>query len=328
LDVVVSLLRYDLLMTSRAFLRSGLLALIALVLSGSVPAAAVENGCAERFPGVAWTPAESPAGVSISTVDVASAVAARFGADAAEVAALLSADLAALEPIELCLFGPDIKLDGAGIVPSGQRIQAAALGPESLVVVSTLELKRVKPAIAYGLAYAALWDEAQSLELSGYPQPLADAVAQWYMARAMGNLEAHHSTMLRANFLQDPSGTRPASDWTAAGDQDRVFAWNPEFVESPAGDLVNFAVETHGAAVLSDPSSETWATLETEYRAALHEELFGDVGGSFGWPWGLTIVVVILVLAVVLSSYEWRRKRRARQQRPVSEPPIEGLFEQ
>lgn len=314
-------------MAGRVFLRTGFFALVAIVVSGLLPAVASENGCAERFPGVAWAPAESPAGVSIYAVDVAPAVVERFATDAAEVAAWLSADLPALEPIDLCLFGPEIRLDGTGIVPPGQRIQAAASGPESIVVVNTLELKRVKPAIAYGLAYAALWDQAQSLELGGYPQPLADAVSQWYMARAMDNLGAHHTTMLRANFLQDPSGTSPASDWTAAGEQARVFAWNPEFAESPVGDLVNFAVATHGAAVLTDPTTDTWVTLETEYRAALHEELFGDVGGSFGWPWGLTIVMVILVLALVLSSYEWRRKRRARRQQPVSEPPIEGFFE-
>jgi hypothetical protein len=133
--------------------------------------------------------------------------------------------------------------------------------------------------------------------------------------------------MLRGNFLRDPSGTLPPADWTAAGPQAPVFAWNPQFAESPIGDMVGFAVASRGSEVLLDPTEPTWASVESEYRAALNEELLGDVGGSFGWPWGLAIVVIVLVLAVVLSTYEWRRKRKLRKRRPVLEPPAEGMFE-
>jgi hypothetical protein len=220
-----------------------------------------------------------------------------------------------------------VTVDPTGIVPSGQRVHSAAFGPESVVAVRAAELQRVQPAIAYGLAYAALWEAAEIGGLAGYPQPLADAVGQWYMARATGSLERHHAVMLRANFLQDPSGTRPPVDWTVGGPQTPVFSWNPEFAESPVGDMIEFAVAKNGSEVLLDPTAATWAAVETEYKAQLHDELFGDVGGSFGWPWGLAIVVIVLVLALVLSGYEWRRKRKANERRPVSEAPIEGLFE-
>ncbi len=134
--------------------------------------------------------------------------------------------------------------------------------------------------------------------------------------------------MVRANFLNDPSGTAPPQDWVGSEPQAAVLSWNPEFSEAPIGDMVEFAVAERGFEILADPTTETWAAVEVDYRVGLQEELFGDVGGSFGWPWGLTMVVVILLLALTLSGFEWRRKRRLKQRRAVSEPPIAGLFEE
>jgi len=258
---------------------------------------------------------------------MAPAVARRLDGDATRVADWLSDDLGVTRRTALCLLGVDVEIDSSEFVPFGQQLHAAAFGSEAVVVVNALDLKRVQPAIAYGLAYTALWETAASLDLPGYPQPLADAVSQWYMARATNSLEAHHATMLRANFLQDPSGTQPPADWTASGPQPPVFVWNPQFIESPVGDMVEFAVTADGSDVLLDPTAETWAVIETEYKANLSDELFGDIGGSFGWPWGLTLVAVILLLAAGLSGFEWRRKKRAEARRPVADPPLEGFFQ-
>jgi hypothetical protein len=291
------------------------------------PTSAQEADCSSMFPDVPWVLVSETPTLAVHSAGLATAIVERFEADAARVAGWLEDDLGVVRRTDLCLFGPEVALNGTGIVPFGQRVHSAAFGPESVVVISASDIKQVQSAISYGLAYTALWETAEAGGLAGYPQPLADAVGQWYMARATGDLEAHHVVMLRSNFLQDPSGARPSADWTAGGPQTPLFAWNPEFAESPVGDMVDFAVAEHGPDVLLEPSRDTWAALESEYKAALTEELFGDVGGSFGWPWGLAIVMVILLLALVLSGYERRRKRKERERRPVADAPVEGLFE-
>jgi hypothetical protein len=313
-----------------AFRRSGQFAVLVLMgwllLIPSV--SAQESGCASVFPDVPWALVSETPTLAVHSAGLTPGIVGRFEADAAQVAGWLEEDLGVTRRTHLCLAGPEVVLDRTGIVPFGQRVHSVAFGPEAIVAIDTSDVRRVQPAIAYGLAYAALWETAEAAGLSGYPQPLADAIGQWYMSRAAGKLEAHHVVMLRANFLRDPSGTEPAANWAADGSQDAVFAWNPEFGESPVGDMVGFAVAQHGPGVLHDPDADSWAALETEYKLALNDELFGDVGGSFGWPWGLAIVVIVIVLALVLSGYEWQRKRRQGKRRPVTDAPIEGLFEQ
>ena len=102
--------------------------------------------------------------------------------------------------------------------------------------------------------------------------------------------------------------------------------FDPKTVASPIGDLVDFAVRNHGIGVISDPSQETWAAIDMEWRTAMRDELLEGRQGSYGAEWGVAIVVVFILLAILLALQKRRQKKRAATKHPT--PPVdESLFE-
>ncbi len=319
-------------MTNRRNRRALLAALLVVAVSAvaSDVGAQTESRCDERFPEPDWTLVAVDDGVTVSTAALKPAMAARFADHAFEIASLLRSDLGAFPDTTLCLFGPDVALDGsalqdAGLLPPGQRLHAARFADEALLFVDTQQARLVADAIAQGFTHIALWRVASDAGDTGYPEPLASAIAQWYAARLNGRLAAHRSTMRVATFYSDPRGNAPASDWFA-GAQEPMSVWNPEYQESPIGALVEDAVSQRGTSVLQQPEPEVWAAAELAWRAALRQELLQGAHEARDWVGGVLIAGGALVAAVGLAL--WGRRQRRRRQVPVGDiAHVEGFFD-
>jgi hypothetical protein len=179
--------------------------------------------------------------------------------------------------------------------------------------VGGLQAIRFDESHAFGLAYATLWGLAQQQGLEGYPEPLATVIGQWYMSRAAGKLDLHHSQMRGGAFFRDPGGEGvDSTDWTAA-QQPPVYVWNPQFQESPIGDLVAFAVETQGPEVLLDTDGARWSEIEQKWQAALREEALQGAGSGNAWVIGLAVIVGFVGLAILLALLNRRSRRRIKE---------------
>lgn len=274
-----------------------------------VATAAESSGCSARFPATEWIESAAVGPATLWIADIEDGVAARYADQVAGINAILESDHGALDPIDVCIFGSDVTLDATGLLPENQRLHAVVFPQDDTVVVGATLPQFLEEAVAFGLAYTALWQVGDDLAADGYPEPLATTVGQWYMARVKDRLDQHRSAMRTGLFLSDPEGKAEGGDWTGEV-QSTAYVWNPQFMESPIGDMVEFAVATRGVEVLRDVSTETWADVESEYRFALRQELVGDGSGS-SWMWGAGIVIGALILA---GSAAWfaHRDRRTR----------------
>jgi len=319
-------------MTNRRNRWALLVALLAVAVIAVSPhvGAQTESRCDQRFPEPVWTLVVAADGVAVYAAELESAVAVRFSDHAFEVASLLRSDLGAFPDTTLCLFGADVALDGsalqdAGLLPPGQRLHAARFADDALLFVDTQQARLVADAIALGFTHIALWQVASDAGATGYPEPLASAIAQWYAARLNGSLAAHRSTMRLAVFYSDPRGNAPASDWFA-GAQEAMSVWNPEYQESPIGALVEDAVSQHGTSVLQEPQPEVWAAAELAWRAALRDELLQGADESRDWVGGVLIAGGALAAAIGLAL--WGRRQRRRPQVPVGDiAHVAGFFD-
>lgn len=294
-----------------------------------VPAVAseaeAEIGCADHFPFLSWNAIGSVGPIDVRTVAVDPQLSGRILDDVGDVVGLLDGELSLADDLHVCVFGADASINDAGLLPPGQRVHAVVFGPDQVVAVDAQQLVLVEPAITYGIAYAALWATAAELGTVGYPEPLGTAVAQWYMARVGRRLEAHHASIRTATFFADPEGRAESADW-AMTMQEPVFVWNPEFIESPIGDLVEFAVARNGPAILRTPTSDVWAAVDADWRVALRDELLQGATGERAWRVGLGLVIGLIVVAVLLAFGHRRVKRRHRYQVGKTEP-IPGFFD-
>jgi hypothetical protein len=253
----------------------------------------------------------------------------RFAADVQEIARQIQSEISGLDGTAVCLATPEVGLDAGDLVARGQRLHAVAFGAERMFAISAVEIRMVEDAIAFGLPHIALHQVGKELGLAaGYPQPLASTIAHWYLARVNGNAERYHTELVVALFLDDPNPQeRTAADATRWVDGAAVdpFLFDPQFVVSPMGDFIEYAVNARGVDVLRDPTQETWGALENEWRIAMRDELLEGRRGSWGAEWGVAIVVGVLLLAVALAWQNHRRKKRAAARRPT--PPLdESLF--
>lgn len=271
--------------------------------------AAKASGCSERFPAADWIESAVVGPATLWIADIEDAVAARYADQVAAITTILESDLGALDPIDVCIFGSDVMLDATGLLPENQRLHAVVFPQDDTVVVGAILPQFLEEAVAFGLAYTGLWQVGEDLALDGYPEPLATTVAQWYMARVKDRLDQHRSAMRTGLFLSDPEGKAEGGVWTGEA-QSTAYVWNPQFLESPIGDMVEFAVATRGVEVLRDVSTETWADVESEYRLTLRQELVGDGSGS-AWMYGAGIVIGVLILAGIVAwlAHRDRRKR-------------------
>jgi hypothetical protein len=314
--------------------RVPVLALLAvLVIAFGTPAAArsqADDSCAERFPDQDWQLVVAGGGVTVFAAELASTVAARFAEDATEVVRLLRSDLGTFPDTTLCLFGAGTTLDASdlrdrGLLPPGQRLHAALFAEEALLYLDTLQFRLVPDAIALGFTHIALWELASAAGEAGYPEPLAGAIAQWYVARRNGRLESHRATMRVATFYGDPSGSAPAANWLS-GAQEPVSVWNPEYQESPIGALIADAVATRGTDMLLRPDADEWAAAELAWRAELRAELLQGADESRDWIGGVLIAGGAVAAAIGFAL--WGRRQNRRPQTPVGDiARVEGFFD-
>lgn len=297
----------------------------ALILA--VPAAAqTTNPCQSRFADQAWVPVQEGAGLVTFRAALDEDVALRFGKAGEATAEQLSADLGTFPDTTLCLFGPDTALDPsdlvtAGLLAPGQRLHAAAFLEPAVLFVDSQQFRLVEDAVRLGMTHIALWH----LTGTGYPEPLAGAVAQWYVARNNGKLEQHHANMRVFTFFGDPGGNAPPTDWFAAK-QAPVLVWNPEFQENPIGDFVAAAVEAAGPEILAEPRPATWEAADVAWRAALRDELLQGADESREWVGGV-VIAVIVVLGAAATAW-WGRRLAKRKQEPMGEiATVEGFFD-
>lgn len=265
------------------------------------------------------------------TAGLPTAVAERFAEDVAQTAGRLAGEFGGVEDMAVCLASPEVEIDVGDLVPFGRRLHSAVFGPEGVLLIRTIQIGFVDDAIAYGLAELAAWRTATELGLEdGYPEPLASTIANWYLARANKRLDRFHAVLLVSLFLDDPNPERrtlaDATDWTA-GSQQNPLLFDPQFIESPMADFIEFAVTQRGIGVLRQPEQSVWGPLENEWRIAMRDELLGDAKGSNGWPWGAAIVSVFLVLAAAMGWGRRREKKRAAGRRSAVAPPETDLFE-
>ena len=311
----------------RLTIPAALIALLTFALPGS--AHADEDRCTERFPETEWTSIDIDAPVTFATSAMTEEMAARFAADVERIATRVQSELGGLEGVAVCLTLPEVKLDVGDLVAEGQRLHVATYGEEKLFVSSAVELRSIDDAIAFGLPHIALWETAAQVGLpGGYPEPLGSTIAHWYLARDINREERYHGQLVVGLFLDDPNPEKrtaeDATRWLEGAKAD-PFLFDPQFVGSPMGDFIEYAVTNRGIEVLRDLRQETWGPLENEWRVAMRDELLVGRTGSYGAEWGVTIVVVFLVLTVLMAWGKRRQKRRAARRRPTP-PADESLF--
>ncbi|NND04027.1 MAG: hypothetical protein HKN91_14700 [Acidimicrobiia bacterium] len=297
---------------------------IALILLGmawfAAPASAQsETPCDEKFPEQDWQLVQAGSGVTTYRAALDEGIATRFGDNAQATADLLAGDLGSFQPMTLCVFGSETALDGteletAGLLPPGQRLHAAAFRDDALLFIDAQQFRLVGDAIALGVAEIALWHISGG---EGYPEPLAGAVAQWYAARQdPQKAERNRSTMRVFSFFDDPTGTAPPAPWLD-GVQDPIAVWNPEFQDSPVGDLVATAVAANGVEILIDPDPDEWAAADIAWRAGLREELLQGADRSREWVGGVMIAVLVVLAGIAMAW--WGRRVNKRKQKPMGE---------
>jgi hypothetical protein len=273
----------------------------AFVLALPIPASrAQQAGCDALFPGREWTGTAAAGPVVVYGADMRIEELDRFTAEIDQFVALIQPEIGHLDGVSVCLFGGTVPLDPTAYVPLGQRVHALALTGEQVVVVEALDARLVQRAAGFGLAYLALWN----LGAGPYPEPLAYAVGQWYVSRVEDKVELHHEVMSRVAFFQGTLGT----DWTADV-QSPTYAWNPQFQESPIGDLIDYAVEARGIETIVDPASVDWPALEARWAVDIEQELLGRSSPTTGWIFGLAFFLGMITLAVAMALIARRNKR-------------------
>ncbi len=316
---------------NRRISRTALLVVVITVLVAPGAARAqAESRCDERFPDQEWELVIDEGGVTVHSAALDSGAAARFADDALEVAALLRSDLGSIPDMAVCVYGAHTTLDGSelqdmGLLPEGQRLHAAVFADEALLFVDAQQPRLVGDAISLGLANVALWHLASAAGENGYPEPLASAIGQWYAGRLNGKSATHRATMRVATFYNDPRGDADASDWLVATQQP-ISVWNPEYQESPIGDLVADAVAARGTGIIRNPDPAEWAAADIAWRAALRRELLQGAEESRDWVGGALIAGGSIVAAILLAL--WGRRRSRRRQVPIGDiAHVEGFFD-
>jgi len=273
-------------------------------------AGAADTWCQVHFPDVSWEMAGETELLTVATAGMAEAQGLRYAEEASATVRMLEADLGSFAQLHLCVAGRQVAIESAGILPPGQSLHAVAFTEDGTVFIGPHEALFFDEASAFGLAYAALSQVAAAAGDTGYPEPLATTIGQWYLSRVAGKEELHHSQMRSGAFFTDPEGQGvAATDWTSET-QPPVYPWNPQFQESPAADLIGFAVAREGTAVLRNPSNEQWRALEVAWQAALRNEALQGSGSGNEWMVGLAIALGLIGLAITVAMLDRRSRRR------------------
>lgn len=286
---------------------------ISLVIPSSV--AFATEGCAGTFGDSTFALSSAAGPVTVFGTEFDRPLFDRFVADVAEAATVIEHDLGGLDGVQVCLFPKNVEMDPAGLVPDGQQLHAVVFHENDVVAIGTRQFSSVKRAAAFGLASVAMWN------VNGGPhaEPLTTTIAQWYSARVQGSEQTNHNVMLYSNLVSRNE------DWPlAVSTQSAIRAWNPQFQDSAASDLVAFAVATHGPGVLADSADSTWQEIGTEWTAALRMELRPNGPGTTH-IWGAVIFFGIILLTALTAFIRWRAthiKRRPEEWIDVLPSPV------
>ncbi len=283
-----------------------------VIVVASAPAA--HAACDDHFPEQPWERIGETEVLTVSAVGLGESQALRYSNEANTMMLLLEQDFGPLPALDLCIYGPDVRLDPTGLAPPGQLLHAAVFNESRTIYISALQPRFFTGNQAFGLAYAALWNVAMEEGQTGYPEPLATTIGQWYLARVTDKLELHHSQMRGGAFFRDPSGEGiDALPW-ATNQQPAVYVWNPQFQESPMSDFIAYAVRTHGPEVLRDLDGERWADIEAAWSGDLREEALEGRSSGNAWMIGLAIVIGSVALAVLVAWLARRQRIRAHEE--------------
>ncbi|HHC07977.1 MAG TPA: hypothetical protein ENK55_04595 [Actinobacteria bacterium] len=312
--------------------------LVGIALVGATPpVGSVEPpACPERYPEARWERLPT-SGVEVWASGVPEGLAGRFDREIEEAGATIAAEIGPFAAV-VCIVDPTGGFDASRYETPGRRFHAVRDLPAGVVTISDERVGQVGPAVAFALSQIALWQRSEG---EGWPEPLAGAIGAWYRSRAEDRVELDHAVAMMANFFE----TEASIDW-ARSRQDPVVAWDPEAVARPRletcsirgctpatigawvpGDVVDFAVATEGAEVLTDPDPARWGRIEGAWRRALRDELRGSTTDSTGWRGGVLVVAGSLVAALAVAVAGYAAKRRRRRRRPTP-PPIPGFFEE
>ena len=300
--------------------------LAAALVAGSA-AAQQSTPCDAEFPEQAWELVSDEAGVAAYQAGMRVAEAERYARTARQVATWVGEDFGSFPGATLCVYAAEVELEPSRLVeaghhPRGQRIHAVRYLDTKLIYIDAQQPQLVEDAVALGIAHIAMWHEGGG---EGYPEPLAGAISQWYVARRNGKLPVHHTNMRLALFFNNPRNEQAAFDWFL-GEQEPTVAWNPQFQESPIGDFIDFAVKTNGPEILRSPTPAEWTAAEEGWRQALREELLEGRGETRGWMGGVAIAVGVVLAALGMAI--WGRIRNKRKQKPIGEiAVVEGFFD-
>lgn len=280
----------------------------------SSPAVAAA-GCAGLFPEVTFGKSQEAGPVLVFGTEFDQPLFDRFVADIETAAIAVHNDLGGLAGVEVCLFPETVEMDPTGLVPEGQQLHAVAFHETKVVALGARQFSSVKRAAAFGLASMALWN----IKDGPHAEPLSTTIAQWYSARVQGREATNHNSMLFSNLVSRNE------EWPlAVGSQMATRAWNPQFQDSAASDLIAYAVATRGPEVMADTSALTWRQIGTEWTAALRTELRPDGPGTTHL-WGAAIFFGIILLAILTAFIRWKAnhvKRRPEEWVDVLPTPV------
>ncbi|NNF64263.1 MAG: hypothetical protein HKN07_08370 [Acidimicrobiia bacterium] len=282
--------------------RTVVLALALVLALPSDPAVAAE-GCAGLFPDVSFSMSKSAGPVMVYGTKFDQPLFDRFVADVEASSVAVHDDLGGLVGVEVCLFPGNVEMDPTGLVPEGQQLHAVAFHEANVIALGARQFASVKRAAAFGLASMALWN----INDGPHAEPLSTTIAQWYSARVQGRELTNHNSMLFSNLVSRNE------EWPlAVASQTATRAWNPQFQDSAASDLIAYAVATRGPEVMAETSDLTWREIGTEWSEALRTELRPDGPGTTHL-WGAAIFFGIILLAIVTAFIRWKAKHVKRR---------------
>ena len=297
------------------------------VLLGAPGAAASDSSrCAGLFPDVSWVPQTLDGPTALEIAGMNEAESERFALVVSQQSKLIESEIGGLPGSTVCLATSKLADAFSAYAPFGQRLHAGVFADEQVLVLAAVETRMVDDAIAYGLPQLALAQIATDLGIDGgYPEPLGSTIANWYLARATDRLERYRSGLVISMFLDDPNPEKrtdaDAVQWVSERKADPSF-FDPQFLGSPMGVFVDFAVSQRGIGVLRDLDQATWAGLEKQWRISIRDQY---PRGNFGVWWGVGIVVVFVLLAILMAWTKHRENRLAAARFPTP-PPDEAVF--
>jgi hypothetical protein len=292
---------------------------VAVVAAGAILAipanASSPTACPQRFPQVEWQ-LVLDGDVEVHGAGIPDAMAERFGREIGLSSAWIAEDIGSFETV-VCLVGEDAAYLGDEFVSGSVGFHAHQNLRDQFMMVETQRPGFVGPAVTYGLAHQALW---QNNGNDAFPEPIASVIAQWYRARILERLELYHAEVMFENFFD----TDAVIDWTESS-QEPVQNWIPENNFRAIGDFVAFAVAEHGTGVLLETEGSVWTDIEGEWRTALRSDLTGRETPTTDWVFGVAIAVAIVVFALVAIGLGLYSKHRRRRRLPTA-PPVPGFF--